>query len=34
MASPQKPVFSLAITDPKWVRAYVSEPDSAGFTRA
>jgi HlyD family secretion protein len=27
MASPQKPVFSLAITDPKWVRAYVSESD-------
>jgi HlyD family secretion protein len=27
MASPQKPVFCLAITDPKWVRAYVSEPD-------
>ena len=27
MASPQKPVFSLAMTDPKWVRAYVSEPD-------
>ncbi|MBI2823400.1 MAG: efflux RND transporter periplasmic adaptor subunit [Planctomycetia bacterium] len=27
MASPQKPVFLLAITDPKWVRAYVSEPD-------
>jgi HlyD family secretion protein len=27
MASPQKPVFSLALTDPKWVRAYVSEPD-------
>jgi HlyD family secretion protein len=27
MASPQKPVYSLAITDPKWVRAYVSEPD-------
>ena len=25
MASPQRPVFSLAITDPKWVRAYVSE---------
>ena len=25
MASPQKPAFSLAITDPKWVRAYVSE---------
>jgi len=27
MASPQKPVFSLAIIDPKWVRAYVSETD-------
>jgi HlyD family secretion protein len=27
MASPEKPVFSLAVTDPKWVRAYVSEPD-------
>ena len=27
MASPQRPVFSLAITDPKWVRAYVAEPD-------
>jgi HlyD family secretion protein len=27
MASPQKPVYSLALTDPKWVRAYVSEPD-------
>ena len=27
MASPQKPVFSLAIVDPKWVRAYVSEVD-------
>jgi membrane fusion protein PltH len=27
MSSPQKPVFSLAIVDPKWVRAYVSEPD-------
>ena len=26
MASPQKPVFALALTDPKWVRAYVSEP--------
>jgi HlyD family secretion protein len=25
MATPQRPVFSLAITDPKWVRAYVSE---------
>ena len=27
MASPQKPVFSLALTDPKWVRTYVSERD-------
>jgi HlyD family secretion protein len=27
MVTPQKPVFSLAVTDPKWVRAYVSEPD-------
>src|SRR5436305_589828 len=27
MSSPQKPVFSLAVTDPKWIRAYVSEPD-------
>lgn len=27
MASPQKPVFSLAIVDPKWVRAYVTETD-------
>jgi len=27
MASPQRPVFQLAITDPKWVRAYISEPD-------
>jgi HlyD family secretion protein len=27
MASPIRPVFSLAIIDPKWVRAYVSEPD-------
>jgi HlyD family secretion protein len=27
MATPQKPVFSLAITDPKWVRVYVSDPD-------
>jgi HlyD family secretion protein len=25
LASPQKPVLSLAITDPKWVRAYVGE---------
>jgi len=27
MASPQRPAFSLAITDPLWVRAYVSESD-------
>jgi HlyD family secretion protein len=27
MASPQKPVFSLAVINPKWVRAYVAEPD-------
>jgi HlyD family secretion protein len=27
MASPQKPVLSLAVVDPKWVRAYVAEPD-------
>jgi HlyD family secretion protein len=27
MVSPQRPVFNLAVVDPKWVRAYVSEPD-------
>ena len=27
MASPQQPVFSLAVIDPKWVRAYVAEAD-------
>ena len=27
IASPQRPVLSLAIIDPKWVRTYVSEPD-------
>jgi HlyD family secretion protein len=27
MASPQKPVLALAVTTPKWVRAYVGEPD-------
>jgi HlyD family secretion protein len=27
MVTPQKPVFSLALVDPKWVRAYVAEPD-------
>jgi HlyD family secretion protein len=27
MAGPTKPVFTLALTDPKWARVYVSEPD-------
>lgn len=27
MASPEKPAFLIAIRDPKWVRAYVSETD-------
>lgn len=27
MASPQTPAFSLAITNPKWIRAYVGEPE-------
>jgi len=27
MASPDRPVLTLALTDPKWVRAYVPEPD-------
>lgn len=27
MASPAKPVVSIAIVNPKWVRAYISEPD-------
>lgn len=27
MASPQRPVLNIAITDPKWVRVYASEPD-------
>jgi HlyD family secretion protein len=27
MASPQRPVFTLALTNPVWVRAYVSETD-------
>ena len=26
MASPQRPVLSLALSSPKWVRAYVAEP--------
>jgi HlyD family secretion protein len=27
MASPQKPVFTLALTNPVWVRAYLPQPD-------
>lgn len=27
MATPQRPVYALALTDPKWVRIYVGEPD-------
>lgn len=27
IASPQKPAFTLAIVDPKWIRAYISEAD-------
>ena len=27
MADANRPVFTLALTDPKWVRAYVPEPD-------
>jgi len=27
MASPQRPVYALAITNPKWVRAYIREAD-------
>jgi HlyD family secretion protein len=27
MASPERPVLSLAVINPKWVRAYVEEPD-------
>lgn len=29
MASPARPVLSLGVTDPKWVRAYVQESDLA-----
>jgi len=29
MASPDRPAFTLALTDPKWVRAWVPEPDLA-----
>jgi HlyD family secretion protein len=27
MASPQRPVYTIALTSPLWVRAYVAEPD-------
>ncbi|WP_339487247.1 HlyD family efflux transporter periplasmic adaptor subunit [Pseudomonas sp. EL_65y_Pfl2_R95] len=27
MATPQRPVFALALTQPKWVRVYISETD-------
>jgi HlyD family secretion protein len=27
IATPQRPVFTLALTQPKWVRVYVAEPD-------
>jgi len=27
MANPQRPVFALALTDPKWIRVYISESD-------
>lgn len=27
MATPQRPVYTLALTDPIWARVYVSEPD-------
>lgn len=27
MVTPQTPIFALALTDPKWVRVFVSEPD-------
>jgi HlyD family secretion protein len=27
MASPQRPVYTLALTDPKWVRTYVTEAE-------
>ncbi len=27
MVTAQSPIFALALTDPKWVRVYVSEPD-------
>jgi multidrug resistance efflux pump len=33
MAGPASPVFTLALTDPKWVRAYVPEPDLGRIQR-
>lgn len=33
MAGPTKPVFTLALTDPKWVRAYVPEPQLGRINR-
>jgi HlyD family secretion protein len=27
MVSPQRPVFDLSLSDPKWIRTYVAEPD-------
>jgi HlyD family secretion protein len=27
MATPQRPVLNLALVDPKWIRAFVSESD-------
>jgi HlyD family secretion protein len=27
MASPQKPVYTIALVDPLWIRAYIPEPD-------
>lgn len=32
MAGPTRPVFTLALTDPKWVRAYVPEPQLGRIT--
>lgn len=33
MASPERPVLTLALSDPKWVRAYVPEPQLAEVQR-
>ena len=27
MASPERPVYTLALTNPIWIRAYIDEPD-------